>query len=80
MFDDTRVPSAEWIPAQLWGEYFVWKQGGVVQLDGDGVPISSGNYLSYQTSANGGYSNLLIKSILTTAYVQFKLAINRIEV
>jgi len=79
MFDDTRVPSAEWIPAQMWGEYFVWKQGGVVQVDGDGVPISSGNYLSYQTTANGGYSNQLIKSILATAYVQFKLALTRFE-
>lgn len=79
MFDDSRVPSAEWIPAQMWGEYFVWKQGGVVQVDGVGVPISSGNYLSYQTTANGGYSNQLIKSVLTTAYVQFKLAITRFE-
>ena len=77
MFDDTRAPSSEWIPAQMWGEYFVWKQGGAVQVDGEGVPISSGNDLSFQTTANGGYSNQLIKSILTTAYVQFKIALNR---
>ena len=80
MFDDTRVPAAQWIPAQLFGEYFVWKQGGAIQLDADGVPISSGNYLSFQTSANGGYSNLLIKSILTTAYVQFRIRVKRFNI
>ena len=79
LFDDTRVPSSEWIPSQLWGEYFVWKQGGTVQVDTEGKPVSSGNYLSYQTSANGGYSNLLIKSILTTTYAQFKVVVNKFQ-
>ncbi len=73
VFDDTRVPSAEWIPAQLFGEYFVWKQSGVIQLDGDGVPVSSGNYLAFQPSTNGGYSNLLKKTMINQAYLQFAI-------
>ena len=77
MFDDTRVPSSEWIPAQLFGEYFVWKQGGVVQLDNDGIPISSGNYLSFQTTANGGFSQQLIKSYISTTYFQLKIHVRR---
>lgn len=80
MFDDTRVPSAQWVPAQLFGEYFVWKQGGAIQLDADGVPVSSGNYLSFQTTANGGYSDQLIKTILTTAYCQFKIVVKRFNI
>ena len=77
MFDDTRIPSVPWIPCQLWGEYFVWRASGVVQTDTDGIPVSSGNYLSYQTSANGGYSNLLMKSIMNRAYFQFKVAVKK---
>jgi len=77
MFDDSRVPSAEWIPAALWGEYFVWKSAGVIQHDADGVPISSGNYLSFQTTANGGYSDQIIKSIMNKAYFQLKIFVNK---
>lgn len=55
MFDDTRVPSSEWIPAQLFGEYFVCKESGIVKLDESGVPVASGNYSSWQSTANGGY-------------------------
>ena len=80
MFDDTRVPSSEWIPAQLFGEYFNWLQSGVQQYDTDGVPISSGNYLSFQTSTNGGYSNLLTKSILNRVYLQFRVKVKRYRV
>jgi hypothetical protein len=73
MFDDSRVPSAEWIPVDLYGDYFVWKSAGVIQYDADGIPISSGNYLSYQTTANGGYSDQIVKSIMNKAYFQLKL-------
>lgn len=73
LFDDTRVPEQEWIPAQFFGEYFVYKVNGVVQLDEDGKPISSGNYLSYQTKALGGYSDTLRKSVMNERYCQFKI-------
>jgi hypothetical protein len=73
MFDDSRVPSSVWIPARMWGEYFVWKSAGVVQYDADGLPISSGNYLSYQTTANGGYSDQIMKTIMNKAYFQLKV-------
>lgn len=77
MFDDTRVPSAEWVPAQNFGEYFVMKQTGVIRVDEDGVPVSSGNYLSFQTTANGGFSDQLRKTIINQRYVQFAIFVNR---
>lgn len=78
MFDDTRVPAQEWIPAQLFGEYFVSKEKGIVMTDADGVPISSGNYLSYQTTANGGYSASVNKNALNDRFCQFKIVVNRL--
>ena len=77
MFDDTRVPSAEWVPAQNFGEYFVMKQTGAIRLDADGVPVSSGNYLSFQTTANGGFSDQLRKTIINQRYVQFAIFVNK---
>ena len=72
MFDDTRVPSSEWIPAQLFGEYFVCRERGTVMLDGSGVPVASGNYLAWQPAANGGYSNLAgLRTPIKQRYVQF---------
>lgn len=73
MFDDTRVPTQEWVPAQFFGEYFVYKVNGVIQLDADGQPISSGNPMSYQPTAQGGYSEVLRKSVLSERYCQFKI-------
>ena len=73
MFDDTRVPSQEWIPAQFFGEYFVYKVGGVIQIDNDGQPISSGNYMSFQPQTQGGFSDVLRKSVMSERYSQFKL-------
>lgn len=73
MFDDSRVPSQEWIPAQFFGEYFVYKVNGVIQLDDDGLPISSGNPLSYQPQAQGGYADVLRKSVMGERYCQFKI-------
>ncbi len=73
MFDDTRVPSAEWIPAQTFGEYFVSKKSGAIEHDDYGVPLASGNYLAHIPSADGGYSDRLKKNIINQVYVQFAL-------
>ena len=79
MFDDSRVPASEWVPAQMFGEYFVMKQSGAIRLDENGVPVSSGNYLAYQTTANGGYSDQLRKSIISQRYVQFAIFVNQYD-
>ena len=76
MFDDTRVPSSEWIPAQLFGEYFVCKERGTIRLDNSGIPVASGNYLSWQPTNNGGYANLVgLRTPIKQRYVQFKFNI-----
>ena len=76
MFDDTRVPSSEWIPAQLFGEYFVCKERGTVKLDNSGIPVASGNYLSWQPTNNGGYANLVgLRTPIKHRYIQFKFII-----
>lgn len=79
IFDDTRVPSAEWVPAQTYGEYFVCKQSGVIKLDNKGVPVSSGNPLSYQSLSDGGYKDILKKSILNQKYLQFALNVKKYD-
>ena len=79
MFDDSRVPTSEWVPAQMFGEYFVMKQSGAIRLDSDGIPVSSGNYRSYLTTANGGYSDQLRKTIINQKYVQFAIFMNRYD-
>ena len=78
VFDDTRVPSAEWIPAQMFGEYFVSKQSGAVVRDGEDIPVSSGNPLSYIPSEDEGYSDILRKTVLNQAYCQFEICVRRI--
>ena len=79
MFDDSRVPTSEWVPARMFGEYFVMKQSGAIRLDNNGVPVSSGNYLAYQTTANGGFSDQLRKSIISQAYVQFAIFVTKYD-
>ena len=79
MFDDSRVPTSEWVPARMFGEYFVMKQSGAIRLDANGIPVSSGNYLAYQTTANGGFSDQLRKSIISQAYVQFAIFVNKYD-
>lgn len=79
MFDDTRVPTSEWVPAQMFGEYFVAKQSGAILLDSDGIPVSSGNYRSFQKTADGGYSDRLRKTIINQEYVQFAIFVNRYD-
>ena len=77
IFDDTRTPSTEWIPAQLWGEYFSVRESGVIKLDPDGVPVGSGNYLAWQTPANGGYSTSA-RTPIRHRYLQFKFVIQNV--
>lgn len=76
IFDDTRVPSQEWFSSLLFGESFVWKNKGVVQVDAEGNSISSGNPLSYATKSNGGYSDLLTKTPINQTYVQFRISVS----
>lgn len=71
------VPTSEFIPANLWGNYYVDKSGGVMQHDKDGIPIASGNYLTYFNTANGGYSDRIHKSIINQSFVQFALYITK---
>lgn len=68
MFDDTRVQSAEWIPASQWGEYFVAKQNGSIAHDEYGVPISSGNAYAFHPPYDA-----LRKNRINIPYVQFAL-------
>ena len=79
LFDDTRVPDSDWVPAQMFGEYFALKENGAIKLDGDDIPVGSGNYLAWQTAANGGYRGYLPKAIMNQAFVQFKIAIKRYD-
>lgn len=69
MFDDTRVPASEWIPAHTMGEYFVGKAGGAIVTDEYGVPESSGNIRTYNAS--------LAKSVMDRRYVQFAIIVKR---
>lgn len=77
LFDDTRAPSTPWIPAQMFGEYFEWRDGQTVRYDTRGIPISSGNDLSYQTVANGGYSDVLVKSPMSRRYFQIGIFLKK---
>jgi hypothetical protein len=75
IFDDTRVPSQPWIPAQMWGTYFAGRSGATYQKDSDGNYLGSGNYLSFITSANGGYSDKIAKQQAQARYIQLKLTV-----
>lgn len=78
VFDDTRVPSQPWIPAQLWGEYFAAKAGSVHQEDADGQPIGSGTYEAWLPSNMGGYENILTARTRAQAkYIQLRITANR---
>lgn len=70
LFDDTRVPAVEWIPAQTFGSYFVAKSGGAILKDTYGVPKSSGNLRAYPTTG-------LNLSTMDRKYVQFAVKIKR---
>lgn len=70
MFDDSRVPASEWVPAQFMGEYFVSKSAGAIEVDDYGVPYGSGNYMSYQ-------GKTISKATLDKRYVQFCIKARR---
>jgi hypothetical protein len=80
VFDDTRVPASEWIPAQLYGEYFVYKDNGAIVKDLTGVPVSSGNVLSYLPASEGGYSESIVKSRLRCPLFQMKIKLSRFKI
>lgn len=69
MFDDTRVPGSEWIPAATMADYYVGKNGGAIVDDDYGIPLSSGNVRSYAQSLN--------KSTIDRRYVQFCIKVKR---
>ena len=84
MFDDRDVvdserlvPTSEFIPAYLWGNYFVDKSGGVMQHDADGIPVASGNYLAYMPKNQGGYIDRMHKSIINQRFVQFAVFVTK---
>jgi hypothetical protein len=79
IFDDTRVPSQPWIPAEMWGEYFAGRIGNAYQTDSEGNYLGSGNYLTWFTAANGGYSSSLVKSRAQARYVQLKLIVKSLS-
>ena len=70
MFDDSRVPAVEWAPAQTFGEYFVAKFAGAIVKDEYGIPLSSGNYMSFQQTG-------LLKSTMDRAYIQLCVKVNK---
>jgi hypothetical protein len=79
IFDDSRVPSQPWIPAAMWGEYFAGKVGNVYQTDSEGEYLGSGNYLCYFNTANGGYSQSLVKQRAQARYIQLKFCVRRLS-
>lgn len=70
LFDADNAPESEWIPARLWGDYYVCKTNGVIMHDDYGVPYSSGNNRTLQLGTQN-------KSVLDRRYVQFKLMVNK---
>ena len=79
LFDDTRVPKPnDWVPAALAGEYFVSKDdNGNIEVDERGIPYSSGNLMSFQTLANGGWSERLNKSNMDKQFIQLMIVAHK---
>ena len=69
MFDDSRVPASEWIPAAVMQSYFVGKMSGAILVDDYGIPLSSGNPRSF--------SQALAKSYMDRMYIQFCVKVKR---
>ncbi len=67
-----------WIPAQMFGEYFTNRDGsGQLVLDDAGVPVSSGNYMAYQSPYNTAAEKLKRK-MLTDKYIQLQLYVQSV--
>ena len=73
MFDDSRVPSFEWIPASFWGQYFVATQFGTIKTDKEGIPYGSGNYKSWQDKEAN-----TINTPLNLRYCQFRIYVQKV--
>ena len=71
MFDDTRVPASEWIPAAVMQSYFVGKMGGAILVDDYGIPLSSGNPRSF--------GQALAKSYMDRMYIQFAVKVKKYD-
>lgn len=69
MFDDTRVPASEWIPAAAMQSYFVGKMSGAILVDAYGIPLSSGNPRAYEQA--------VAKSYMDRRYVQFCVKVKK---
>lgn len=69
MFDDTRVPVAEWIPAAAMQSYFVGKMSGAILLDEYGIPLSSGDPRAFEQA--------LAKSYMDRRFVEFCVKVKR---
>lgn len=80
MFDDTRAAAHKWIPAQMFGKYFTWRNGAELILDDRDIPISSGNDKSWQPVSDGGYSDVLVQHPLTRKYFQLGIFLKRFRV
>ena len=81
IFDDNetnpQVPHVPWIPAQLFGTFFVGKTKGSINYDTEGIPFGSGNPNSNVTVANGGQSaSVGTKTPINARYIQFKFVAN----
>lgn len=76
VFDDTRVPSAEWIPALAFDDYFNGVAGAAQVYDSDSRPAGSGNPKSYVSPLVGTYS----KQLMSYTYLQFKIMLREYDI
>lgn len=76
VFNDTRVPTALWIPALNFDEYFNGLSGGAQVTDDDGRPASCGNPKAWVAPLSTSYS----KVPLSKTYIQFKIMLRRYDV
>lgn len=73
VFDDSRVPSEPWIPAQLWGAYFADKIGNAYQKDTEGKYLGSGNWRSWLPTSEGGVSGTTFRTPAHARYIQLRI-------
>jgi len=76
MFDDTRVPSSEWIPALTFDDYFNGMNGASQVYDDESRPAGSGNPKSYAAPLLGTFG----KQLLNYTYIQFKIMLRQYDV
>lgn len=76
VFDDTRVPAAEWIPALAFDDYFNGISGAAQVYDNDSRPAGSGNPKSYVSPLEGTYS----KQLMSYTYLQFKIMLREYDI